>query len=52
MTLFTSLRDSLRKRAAYRRTLRDLRDLSPRVAADIGLSTAGAERLARKAIYG
>lgn len=52
MTLFTTLRTAVRKRAAYLRTLREIQGISPRVAEDIGLYPASAERVARKAIYG
>lgn len=52
MTLMTTLRDALRKRAAYRHTLRELRALSPRLAEDAGLFPTGAERIAHAAIYG
>jgi uncharacterized protein YjiS (DUF1127 family) len=52
MTLFTNLRLAVQKRAAYRRTVYELQGISPRVAEDIGVFPAGAERIAHKAIYG
>jgi uncharacterized protein YjiS (DUF1127 family) len=52
MTLFTTLRTAVRNHNAYRRTVRELQGLSPRVAEDIGLFPASAERIARKAVYG
>ncbi|WP_157772639.1 DUF1127 domain-containing protein [Pseudoponticoccus marisrubri] len=40
------------KRANYRRTVRELRDLPPAVARDLGVTPENAEALARKAVYG
>lgn len=40
------------KRAAYRRTVSEIRSMSPAVAMDLGIFPEDAEKLARKAVYG
>lgn len=52
MELFTSLRRSVEKRAAYNRTLRELRAMPLETALDVDLDPANAERIARQAVYG
>lgn len=52
MTLFSTLRTAVQKRAAYTRTVYELQGISPRVAEDIGVFPAGAARIAREAVYG
>ncbi len=52
MTLITAIRATAAKRASYRRTLRELRAMSPDVALDLDIDRAAAEKLARTAVYG
>ncbi len=52
MSIFSQLRAAVQKRAAYNRTVFELRGISAHTAEDIGLFPASAERLAREAIYG
>ncbi len=52
MTLFTQLRAAVRKRAAYARTLHELRGIPEALAEDTGIYPGDARRLARKAVYG
>ena len=52
MTLLKTLRDAARKRAAYRRTLHELRGVPEHLAEDMGIYPGDAKRLAREAIYG
>lgn len=52
MSLITSLRTAARKRAAYRRTLFELRGLDPALAEDVAIYPGDARRLAREAVYG
>jgi uncharacterized protein YjiS (DUF1127 family) len=51
-TFFNDVRDSLRKRAAYRRTVAELRDMPSNIAVDLGIYQGDAEVMARKAVYG
>jgi uncharacterized protein YjiS (DUF1127 family) len=51
MSLFSQLRAAVQKRVAYNQTVFELRGLTDRIAEDIGLYPADAERLAREAIY-
>ena len=48
----THLRDAARKRAAYRRTLHELRGVPSHLAEDLGIYPGDAKRLAREAVYG
>ncbi|MGR3484719.1 MAG: hypothetical protein ACU0BF_05190 [Paracoccaceae bacterium] len=52
MTTITFLRDRLAKRAAYRRTRRELASMPLDVALDLGLFREDADKLARQAVYG
>jgi uncharacterized protein YjiS (DUF1127 family) len=52
MTLLTNLRDAAQKRAAYRRTLNELRGVPEHLAEDLGIYPGDARRLAREAVYG
>ena len=52
MTLFTTLRDAAQKRAAYRRTVFELRGIPAGLAEDLGIYPGDAKRLARDAVYG
>jgi uncharacterized protein YjiS (DUF1127 family) len=51
-TFFNDVRESLRKRAAYRRTVAELRDLPESIANDLNIYRGDAELLARQAVYG
>lgn len=51
-TFFNGVRENLRKRAAYRRTVAELRDMPPSVALDLDIYRGDAETMARKAVYG
>ena len=50
--LMSSLRDRLEKRAAYNRTVREIRDMPLDVALDLNIYPGDAELIAQKAIYG
>ncbi len=52
MTLLTTLRDAAQKRAAYRRTLNELRGVPEHLVEDLGIYPGNARRLAREAVYG
>lgn len=52
MTLFTHLRSAMEKRAAYRRTLHELRGIPAHLADDLNIHPGDAERLAHQAVYG
>ena len=52
MSLITHLRSAMEKRAAYRRTLNELRGIPAHLADDLNLQPGDAERLARQAVYG
>lgn len=52
MSLITSLRDAARRRAAYRRTVHELRGIPTGLAEDTGIYPGDAKRLARLAVYG
>ena len=52
MTLLNTLRDAARRRAAYRRTLNELRGVPEHLAEDLGIYPGDAKRLAREAVYG
>ena len=48
----SSLRDRLQKRAAYHRTVREIRSMPLDVALDLDIYPGDAERIAQHAIYG
>ncbi|WP_300585656.1 hypothetical protein [Marivita sp.] len=50
--LMSSLRDRLQKRAAYNRTVREIRSMPLDVALDLNIYPGDAEKIAAKAIYG
>lgn len=52
MSLLLQLRAAAQKRAAYRRTLRELRSLPPYLADDLGLRPSEIERMAEEVVYG
>ena len=52
MTLLTNLREAARKRAAYRRTVNELRGVPEHLAEDLGIYPGDAKRLAREVVYG
>ncbi len=47
-----TLRDRLQKRAAYRRTAQELRNMPLSTAIDLGLFHEDAEKTAARAVYG
>jgi uncharacterized protein YjiS (DUF1127 family) len=51
-TIVTRMHSALRTRAAYRRTLRELRSLPVDVALDLDLHPGDAKAIARRAVYG
>lgn len=52
MALFTQLRTALERRAAYHRTVDEIRKMPLDVALDLNIYPGDAERLAAKAVYG
>ncbi|MGZ9810055.1 hypothetical protein ACXN5S_06285 [Pseudoroseicyclus sp. H15] len=52
MTTFTKLRTALAKRAAYSRTVTEIRSLPLDIALDLDLYPGDAKRIARQAVYG
>ena len=50
--LMSSLRDRLQKRAAYHRTVREIRSMPLDVALDLDIYPGDAEQIAAKAVYG
>ncbi len=52
MKLLASLRRSAEQRAAYNRTVRELRSMPLETALDLDLDPTNVERLARQAVYG
>ena len=52
MSLITHLRSAMEKRAAYRRTLNELRGIPAHLADDLNIHPGDAERLAHLAVYG
>lgn len=50
--LFAGLRDALARRKVYRETLRELKSLSNRELADLGISRSMITRVAVEAAYG
>ena len=53
MSMFTTLRTTLAKRAAYQRTRREIANLPAEFAIeDLGLNPSDANAIASKAVYG
>ncbi|TNC71410.1 hypothetical protein [Rubellimicrobium roseum] len=52
MSLITHLRSAMGKRAAYRRTLQELRGIPAHLADDLNIQPGDVERLAHQAVYG
>jgi hypothetical protein len=52
MPMLTNLREAARKRAEYRRTLAELRNMPLDVALDLDLDKSHPERVAHAAVYG
>ena len=53
MTTFETLRDALAKRASYRRTLNEIRQLPVELAIeDMGINPYDAKTIAHRAVYG
>ncbi len=52
MKFLASFRRNAEKRAAYRRTLKELRSMPLDVALDLDIDRASASRIAREAVYG
>ena len=52
MTLLSSLRTAVAQRAAYRRTLRELRGIPERLWEDLSIYPGDEKRVAREAVYG
>ena len=50
--LMSSMRDRLEKRAAYHRTVRELRSMPLDVALDLDIYPGDAEKIAAQAVYG
>jgi hypothetical protein len=50
--LFTKMQDAVRARAAYRRTLTELRQMPLDVALDLDIDRTNAARIAHRAVYG
>jgi uncharacterized protein YjiS (DUF1127 family) len=50
--LLNDLKTAARKRAAYARTVREIRDMPLNVALDLGIFREDARALAYKAVYG
>ncbi|RMD88758.1 MAG: DUF1127 domain-containing protein [Alphaproteobacteria bacterium] len=51
-SLIGRLRENARKRALYRRTVKEIRAMPDTIARDLGLYRGEAERIAREAVYG
>lgn len=50
--MFTSFREAVRKRAAYNRTVTELRQMPLDVALDLDINKDNARMIARRAVYG
>ena len=50
--LLSKMHDAARARAAYRRTLSELRRMPLDVALDLDIDTSNASRIAHRAVYG
>ena len=44
--------DSIRKQRLYRRTVNELRSLSPAIASDIGIDSGNLKKVARQTVWG
>jgi uncharacterized protein YjiS (DUF1127 family) len=51
MSMFTTIRDALNKRAAYVRTRNEIREMPLSVALDLGIFRGDADEIAYQAIY-
>ena len=51
-TLLDTIRTAAARRAAYRRTVRELRSMPLDVALDLDIYQGDAEKIARRAVYG
>lgn len=51
-TLLSQIQDRLRKRAAYKRTVAELRAMPLDVAIDLDLDPSQAKKMATEAVYG
>lgn len=52
MTLFNDIRTTLKKRALYNATLRELRSIDQAIARDLDIAPADMPRIAHQAVYG
>lgn len=52
MSFFAQIRRAAVQRAAYRRTLEELRSIPHHLADDVGLPPGDVERVAREIVYG
>lgn len=52
LAFVANLKDGLRRRALYKRTLRELNNLTAREMADLGIHPAIIDQVAREAAYG
>ncbi|SMX35936.1 hypothetical protein [Maliponia aquimaris] len=52
MSLVTEIRSTLKKRAMYRATVRELQKLDGAVARDLDIAPSDVRRIARQAVYG
>lgn len=50
--LTSRLKDAARRYSEYRRIVSEIESLSPREAADIGISQSDARRIAQQSVYG
>ncbi|MFP7570461.1 hypothetical protein [Marivita sp. S2033] len=48
----SSMRDRLSKRAAYNRTVREIREMPMDIALDLNIYPGDARKIAHKAVYG
>jgi hypothetical protein len=51
-TFISDIRSAMQKRAAYRRTVAEIRSMPLDVALDLNIYRGDAEALARRAVYG
>jgi uncharacterized protein YjiS (DUF1127 family) len=51
-TLYIQIRETLKKRAAYQRTVHELRSMPLDVALDLEIDKSDAEKIAAEAVYG
>ncbi|EPX78495.1 hypothetical protein [Salipiger mucosus] len=52
MTMFSTLKTRIERRARYHRAVRELRSMPLDVALDLDLDRADAHRIAHRAVYG